>query len=114
MNKQPPAIIDDTAEPTWRFVIRDYRKIASEGVWLDVINLMISRHEMGLKKHGTYLTPHNGRDSLTDALQEQLDCVVYLKNAELEELDPHKKKVITDSYHFALRTLENIYIAITL
>ena len=114
MRKEPPAAIDDTQRPTWNAVIAEYRNIGEEIIKDDIIHLMESRAKMGFEKHGTHLTPNNGRNSLRDALQEQLDCVVYLKNAELEETNKYKKQIITDAFHFSLLTLENIYIVMTL
>jgi hypothetical protein len=43
-----------------------------------------ARDEFGLNKYGTRLQPFNGRDSLTDAFQEQLDGLVYLYQAMYE------------------------------
>ncbi len=38
-----------------------------------------ARSDMGLKKYGTRLFSHNGRDALMDAYQEALDPVMYLR-----------------------------------
>lgn len=43
-----------------------------------------SRKEFGLKKYGTALQPHNGRDALTDAYQEALDMCKYIRQAIYE------------------------------
>ena len=48
-------------------------------VWQLVINDMQARDRFGREKYGTPLQPFNGRDSLTDAYQEALDLVVYLR-----------------------------------
>lgn len=48
-------------------------------VWELVIADMEARDEFGRKKYGTPLQPHNGRDALTDAYQEALDLLVYLR-----------------------------------
>lgn len=71
---------------------------------------MVERRDFGVKKHGTHLTPNNGRDSLVDAIQEQLDCVAYLQNALLEENDGENVKLIDASLHMSLLLLENLYI----
>ena len=124
---EPDAVIDDTQEPTWDIVVKRY--LDSKSISPDVLGverladvamvhtiyaplarMMVARDKMGFEKHGTHLTPNNGRDSLVDALQEQLDCVVYLQNAILEETDEHIVKLLDDSFHMALLLLENLYI----
>jgi len=49
----------------------------------DVTELVIAdiraRSDAGLKKYGTRLQTHNGRDALMDAYQEALDLVAYLR-----------------------------------
>jgi hypothetical protein len=49
-----------------------------------VINDLRERAEDGLKKYGTYLRPHNGRDPLIDAYQESCDLCMYLRQAIAE------------------------------
>jgi len=39
----------------------------------------LERGEYGIRKYGTKLTVHNGRDPLNDAYEEALDLVVYLR-----------------------------------
>lgn len=53
-------------------------------VWETVIEDMKNRNEIGFKRYGTYLQPHNNRDALKDAYDEALDLSVYLKQAILE------------------------------
>ena len=48
-------------------------------VWDLVMSDMAERDQIGAKKYGTRLQPHNGRDFLVDAYQESLDLVVYLR-----------------------------------
>lgn len=43
------------------------------------------RRRQGIERYKTPLQPHNGRDALYDAMQEALDLVVYLRQAEMEE-----------------------------
>lgn len=40
-----------------------------------------ARKAMGVKKYGTPLQSHNGRDALQDAYQEALDLCCYLRQA---------------------------------
>lgn len=53
-------------------------------VWDLVIEEMRQRDALGRQRYGTPLQPHNGRDSLRDALDEALDLVVYLRTAIYE------------------------------
>lgn len=53
-------------------------------VWDVVIEDMRARNQSGLRKYGTRLQPNNGRDALTDAYQEALDLVVYLRQVIYE------------------------------
>ena len=50
-------------------------------VWQLVIEDMKARREFGIAKYGVPVQVENGRDHLTDALQESLDLVVYLRAA---------------------------------
>lgn len=45
------------------------------------------RDEIGEKKYGVRLQPHNGRRPLVDAYQETLDLIVYTVQAWYEETD---------------------------
>lgn len=53
-------------------------------VWDLVVEDMLNRDVDGLRKYGTRLQPHNGRDVLLDAYEEALDLVVYLRQALYE------------------------------
>ena len=56
---------------------------------IDVADVVISdiqaRVAAGVKKYGTKLQTHNGRDALMDAYQEAIDLVMYLRQKILEE-----------------------------
>ena len=56
-------------------------------VWPIVMADMQARHELGIKRYGTPLQPHNGRDALRDAYEEALDLAVYLRSAIFERDD---------------------------
>jgi hypothetical protein len=43
-----------------------------------------ARKALGTSRYGTFLQPHNGRDSLLDAYQEALDLACYLRQAIAE------------------------------
>jgi hypothetical protein len=57
----------------------------------DVAEILKARKEFGLKKYGTTLKSHNGRDPRVDALQEAVDSVVYLQQCVMEEGDRRRK-----------------------
>ena len=61
---EPPPIAN-TSRPIWELVIED----------------MKDRNHTGIKKYGTPLQAHNGRNALVDAYQEALDLAVYLRQA---------------------------------
>ncbi len=50
-------------------------------VWDLVLIDMKERNLQGIQRYGTALQAFNGRDALTDAYQEALDMVVYLRQA---------------------------------
>jgi hypothetical protein len=64
-------------------------------VYESLVEAIHERARFGLEKHGTHLKPHNGRNAMTDALQESLDMNFYLmqKVVELEEQLESVKKV---------------------
>lgn len=71
--------IPNDREPTWELVIRDLER--SPWVYSSlVVADARSRDEMGMRKYGTRLQSHNGRDPLKDAYEEALDLAVYLRN----------------------------------
>jgi len=51
----------------------------------EVMRDLHSRKVMGIKKYGTPLQPHNGRNALQDAYEEALDLCCYLKQKLMEE-----------------------------
>lgn len=55
---------------------------------VEVVTLVMAdlalRKQQGLKKYGTTLQPHNGRDPLIDAYQEALDLCQYLRQGIYE------------------------------
>jgi hypothetical protein len=53
-------------------------------VWGLVMDDMRARDELGAKRYGVRLQPHNGRDALRDAYEEALDLAVYLRSAIYE------------------------------
>jgi len=53
-------------------------------VWPMVMQDMEHRDQVGRKRYGTPLQPHNGRDALRDAYEEALDLCVYLRQALYE------------------------------
>lgn len=55
-----------------------------EDVQTAVIRDIESRRELGIRRYGTALQPHNGRNALLDAYEEALDLAMYLKQALIE------------------------------
>jgi len=49
-----------------------------------LIDALLERRAVGVRKYGIPLTTHNGRDPLIDAYQEALDLVVYLAQWDAE------------------------------
>lgn len=60
-------------------------KKGKENVLPNVIKDLKLREEVGIKRYGTPLQTHNGRNSLMDAYQEALDLAMYLKQKLMEE-----------------------------
>lgn len=56
----------------------------STPIWDLVISDMKARDNLGRERYGVPLQANNGRDVLTDAYEEALDLVVYLKQAIVE------------------------------
>ena len=49
-----------------------------------VIADIAERRELGIRRYGTALQPHNNRDALRDAYEECLDQAMYLKQLLVE------------------------------
>lgn len=54
-------------------------------VWDLVQDDIKDRDEQGKLRYGCRLSPHNGRDPLTDLYQELLDAIVYLRQELYEK-----------------------------
>lgn len=54
-------------------------------VQLAVIADIRARREIGIKRYGTALQPHNGRNALLDLYEELLDAAMYVKQRLIEE-----------------------------
>lgn len=50
-----------------------------------IAEIGIKRNEFGIKKYGIPLQPMNGRDCLSDCVEEVLDLLVYFKQFQLEQ-----------------------------
>jgi hypothetical protein len=53
-------------------------------VWDLVLADMQARDALGLKRYGTRLQPHNGRDALRDHYEELLDGAAYIRQVLYE------------------------------
>lgn len=65
---------------------RQLPPIANDGpdIGALVVKDMQLRMAFGVRKYGTPLQPHNGRDALIDAYQEALDLCAYLRQLMYE------------------------------
>jgi hypothetical protein len=54
----------------------------------DLLQLCAERRRFGIEKYGTPLQYFNGRDPTNDAVQELLDLLAYLTQADRAELLP--------------------------
>lgn len=64
---------------------------------------IMARGEIGFAKYGTYLQPHNGRDTLIDLYQELVDAVKYMR-VLMYENDNH-------TLHYDYRSLMQLAIS---
>ena len=64
-----PSPIPNTSTPIVDLVMQDLQE----------------RKELGIKRYGTPLQAHNGRNSLVDAYQEALDLCIYLRQVIEEQ-----------------------------
>lgn len=76
MSNQPPPIPND-----------------GQAVWDAVIERMRTRDTVGLGTYHVRLTAFNGRDALTDLLDEQLDACAYTMQA-IQERDALRAEVV--------------------
>ena len=103
--KKEPKAKKTHLTPTWDILFGEVVEML-ESTTMDkptikfVLESMIARKRMGYDKHGCYLTPYNGRDSLTDAFQENLDLIAYIRN-EISELD-YEDEVAEEELFIAL------------
>ena len=56
---------------------------------VDIQSMVIAdieaRRELGIRRYGSALQPHNGRNALLDLYEELLDAVAYIKQRLVEE-----------------------------
>lgn len=62
-------------------------KPGRERVYPVLVKLIEQRVATAEKEHGTPLETHNGRDALMDAMQEQIDALMYMVQAYIERED---------------------------
>ena len=84
VNGQPKPI-PNNGKSIHDLVRRDLARMHSNGAQLHnrsvqlVATHIADRKQYGLEKYGTILQAHNGRDALTDIMEEALDLVVYIR-----------------------------------
>lgn len=77
-------------KPVWELVIEDVRAdpiTATLEITDRLIYHMQKRDEKGVKEYHTHLQAHNGRDVLTDLLEELLDATAYARQGIEEGRD---------------------------
>lgn len=55
-----------------------------EDIQSRVIRDIEERRQLGIRRYGTALQPHNGRDALLDLYEELLDACMYIKQCIVE------------------------------
>lgn len=58
-----------------------------EDVQANLIEAIRERRELGMRRYGSPLMTHNGRDALQDAWEESLDLAAYLTQLRMERAD---------------------------
>lgn len=77
-----PAPIKRTTTPIHDLVIIDL--ISVTGGFSLLAKEITDRKAIGLAEYGTPLQAHNGRDCETDAIEEMVDSICYLKQCLIE------------------------------
>lgn len=81
---------------------------SSGDMWWDVMDDMRERRVLGITRYGTPLQAFNGREALIDAYQEELDKIVYLRQA-VEEMRVLRQLVcdMLPEYHSANNSIRD-------
>lgn len=80
---QPPPVTSSHT-PIIDIVLNDLSQTPQTATKTAVMADLRERAEDGIEKYGTYLQPFNSRDALWDAYQENLDLIMYLRQAIVE------------------------------
>jgi hypothetical protein len=96
--KEPPPLAQPDSASIQDLVIHDCLAFGFGRVADDIQ----ARKMLGLKKYGTLLQAHNGRDALMDAYQEGLDFANYLRQCQEEGY------VVALEYHGTLGILDSL------
>ncbi len=76
------AWLDEGEQESARFREQPKPKVTNGAHIADLVAVDLRyRKELGIRKYGTPLQAHNGRDALQDAYEEALDLCQYLKQA---------------------------------
>jgi len=70
---------------------------------------LTARSNLGKKRYGTFLQPHNGRDYLRDLKEELLDALQYAAQGKLENEDDHYTELAAIDFDI-LHLLGRVYI----
>lgn len=80
LQPQPAPVVAEGAVSIHDLVAED----AERHGWDRVVEIIGQRRQVGIDTYGTILAAHNGRDPLTDLLEELADAVVYCRQATEE------------------------------
>lgn len=91
--EQQPRPIVNNHPAVWDLVLNDLEKLEFPHPTQMLVKAMLvvdikKRDAAGERKYGTRLQPFNGRNSLQDAYEEALDCMVYMRQACEEIRNP--------------------------
>lgn len=84
---EPAPVPTPRSEPVWPEALRAAREDHGtvDPLWREITDIMPWRHAQGVEKYSTALQTHDGRRSDRDAIQELLDCWVYVHKLRMEQ-----------------------------
>lgn len=105
---QPAPTRERASAPVLPDVIHDAELLGSDQLSAAVRADLIERADAGVKKYGTPLMTHNGRDALWDFYQEMLDAIMYARQEEMETPDLDSWALYEDAVRLAKRVRARI------
>ena len=95
--------------PVYDLLLKD---LVDFGVSDDLIGVLNARDMAGKKKYGVRLATFNGRDALSDAVEEMIDASVYLRQAMEESFHNAqfaRAYAMRSAYHGVLDVLVELF-----